>query len=41
MFDNMTAIFMDFLEENKDEDGLLGQAAKFLIEKADEHQAET
>ena len=36
MFDTFTSKFMQFLEESKDAEGFLGDAAKFLIERSDD-----
>ena len=40
ILDNFADRFMQFLEENKDNEGVLGNAAKFLIEKAEEFSAD-
>lgn len=37
ILDTFADRFMQFLEENKDSEGMLGNAAKFIIEKAEEH----
>lgn len=39
ILDTFTDRFLQFLEDNKDAEGVLGNAAKFLIEKAEENAA--
>ncbi|KAL5259398.1 hypothetical protein ACHWQZ_G009743 [Mnemiopsis leidyi] len=41
ILDTFADRFMQFLEENKNSEGMLGNAAKFLIEKAEEHSLDS